>query len=101
HLEVWQSDTGELLSQEYAYGATYTGGLAIAVGDFDGSGKADIAVAPESGGPARIRVLSGTLTDILDIEVYQDDYRGGASVAMRDVDGSGTDQVLVNLDVNG
>ncbi len=101
HLRVWQGDTGELLSQEFAYASTYTGGLSIAVGDFNGDGKDDIAVGPESGGPARIRILSGTLADIKDIEVYQDDYRGGTSVAMRDVDGSGSDEVLVDLDANG
>ena len=100
HLKVWHDATGELMSQEFAYGASYTGGLSIAVGDFNGDGKDDIAVAPESGGPARIRILAGDLTDIRDIEVYQDNYRGGTTVAMRDVDGSGTDEVLVNLDVN-
>ena len=101
HLRVWQGDTGELLSQQFAYASSYTGGLSIAVGDFNGDGKDDIAVGPETGGPARIRVLSGTLADIKDIEVYQDDYRAGTSVAMRDVDGSGSDEVLVDLDANG
>jgi hypothetical protein len=101
HLKVWNNATGQLMSETFAYAANYTGGLSVAVGDFNGDGKADIAVGPETGGPARIRVLSGTLADMKDIEVYQDDYRGGTSVAMRDVDGSGLAEVLVDVNAGG
>jgi hypothetical protein len=101
HLRVWHDATGQLAAETFAYAGSYTGGLVIAAGDFDGDGKADIAVGPQSGGPARIRVLSGTLADMKDIEVYQDSYRGGTEIAMRDVDGSGLAEVLVGVNAAG
>ncbi|HEX4590516.1 MAG TPA: FG-GAP-like repeat-containing protein [Gemmataceae bacterium] len=101
HLRVWHDGTGQLMGETFAYNGTFIGGLSVAVGDFDGDGKADIAVGPQTGGPARIRVLSGNLTDIKDIEVYQDSYRAGTSVAMRDIDGNGEAEVLVTINANG
>jgi hypothetical protein len=101
HLRVWHDATGQLLAQAMVYGTIFTGGLSVAVGDFNGDGQADIAVGPQTGGPARIRVLSGTLSDLKDIEVYQDSYRGGTSLAMRDLDGSGLAEVLVSVNNNG
>jgi hypothetical protein len=99
HLRVWSK--GQLVAESYAYAAAYTGGISVAVGDFDDDGKADIAVGPMTGGPARVRVLSGALAPIKDIEVYQDDYRGGTTVAMRDIDGDGAAELLVSVNANG
>ncbi|HEY1377553.1 MAG TPA: FG-GAP-like repeat-containing protein [Gemmataceae bacterium] len=101
HLRVWSGATGQLLAEGFAYAPSYTGGLSVAAGDFDGDGKADIAVGPLNGGPARVRVLSGTLAPLKDIQVYQDDYRGGTTIAMRDTDGDGSAELLVAVKAHG
>jgi hypothetical protein len=101
HLKVWLDGTSQMIGETFPYDASFTGGLSIAVGDFNGDGKADIAVGPQTGGPAYIRVLNGSLAPIKDIEVYQDDYRGGTTLAMRDLDGSGMAEVLTTINATG
>jgi hypothetical protein len=101
HLKVWLDGTSQMIGEAFPYDASYTGGLSLATGDFNGDGKIDIAVGPLTGGPAYIRVLNRALAAIKDIEVYQDDYRGGTTLAMRDLDGSGLAEVLTTINANG
>ncbi|HEY8504290.1 MAG TPA: VCBS repeat-containing protein, partial [Gemmataceae bacterium] len=74
-----------------AFEETFTGGVFVATGDFNGDGVADIVVSPDVTGGPRVRVLSGTdpanvvLADFFGIEDVN--FRGGARVGVGDVNG--------------
>lgn len=100
HLRVWTA-TGVAVRETFVYGAASANGLSIAAGDFDGDGKAEIAISPQTGGPALVRVLNANLAAIKDINVFENDYRGGTTIAMRDTNGDGMAEVLVGVRQNG
>lgn len=100
HVRVW-TGTGVAVRETFVYGAASTNGLSVAAGDFDGDGKADIAISPQIGGPALVRVINANLAAIKDINVFENDYRGGTTIAMRDTNGDGRAEVLVGVRQNG
>ena len=78
------------------FGAAFTGGYAVAAGDFTGDGKADVAVSQSDAGAGRVRVFSGA--DLIDPFVWAptavaafdgigDPNGGGAVLAAGDVSG--------------
>jgi hypothetical protein len=85
--------------------AGYAGGLNVAVGDMDGDGFAELAVAPDYGTAAHVEVWSGAA---LSTGVYASNLPlianwfalppsdpSGARLAMRDMTGNGLDELIV------
>jgi hypothetical protein len=73
-----------------------TNGMFVSVGDFTGSGKADIAVGYVSNGVARVRVVSGQNNGrmLMTSFGFTQVAAGGVPVTMRDLTGSGRQSVI-------
>ncbi|WP_168218790.1 SdrD B-like domain-containing protein [Limnoglobus roseus] len=72
------------------YEASFTGGVNLAVGDFNGDGKPDIIVGAEAGGGPRAQVFSGLdLSVLYNSFAYESTFTGGVRVAAQDVNGDG------------
>lgn len=98
HVRVMRPD-GTVVSQFFAYPASWRLGLKTAVGDVTGDGQADIVTAPQSGGP-NIRVFTnGTLQS--QFMAYTAAFRGGVELAVADVDADGTAEIITGPKVNG
>ncbi|OWK38679.1 SdrD B-like domain-containing protein [Fimbriiglobus ruber] len=90
----------------------FSGGLNIAAGDFNGDGKADIVVAADTGGGPRIQILNisaflpgaaaGTPKVLADFMGIADpSFRGGTRVAVGDLNGDGTPDLVVAAGTGG
>ena len=104
-VRVIDGATGNDLAFSSTYEAAFTGGLYLAVGDVDGDGKAELAVSPDQGGGGRVQIFTvanGTLT-LRDNFFGIDDpnFRGGARVALGDVDGDSRLDLIVGAGFGG
>jgi hypothetical protein len=85
-----------------AYRSSFTGGVRVAVGDWDGDGVADIITAPGAGGGPHVRVFSGDDHSLLDgFFAYRSSFTGGVFVAAGDVNGDGFSDIITGAGAGG
>ncbi len=82
-----------------AFEAGFVGGVFLAAGDIDGDGRDEIAVSPDVGGGGRVQIYSFATNAVVRTDNFFgiDDpaFRGGARVAMGDVNGDGRSDLVV------
>jgi len=86
----------EIISEFLAYPEAFQGGANVALGDFDGDGIDEVAVAPGNAGSPLIKLFEPN-GDSMDKDFYAFDQndKGGASIAAGDFDGDGIDELIV------
>ena len=81
----------------------FRGGVFVAAGDLNGDGKSEIIVTPDQNGGPRVLVFDGAtggqLASFLGIQ--DDNFRGGARVAVGDINADGTPDLLVAAGFGG
>ena len=111
-VRVYDGKTGTELVEFAAFEASFTGGVNLAAGDFNGDGKADIVVSADTGGGPRVRVFDAAqyqagadpakgrlLADFFGIADTK--FRGGARVAVGDLNHDGTADLVVSAGQGG
>ncbi len=100
-VQLFNGATIAVIGSGYPFGAGFTGGVTLAVGDLNGDGRADIVTGQASGGGG-VRVFSGTDYSLLLSQTpFGPGYTGGLNVAAGDVDGDGRVEVIVAQAVGG
>ena len=102
-VRIFDGKTGGLIREFAAYESSFTGGVFVAAGDYNGDGLADVVTTPDEGGGPRVRIFSGkdgsVLADFLGID--DANFRGGARVAVGDVNGDGKADLIVGAGFGG
>jgi uncharacterized delta-60 repeat protein len=87
------------------YEPSFTGGLYVTVGDFDGDGVPELVVSPDAGGGARVQIFSlvnGSLVQKDNFFAIDDpNFRGGCRVAVGDFNGDGVPDLAVGAGTGG
>ena len=98
HVRVFDLE-GNVESEFFAFDKKLRSGLFVAVGDVDGDGVEEIAVSTDAGGGARVGVFDKAGAQIGETILPFEDLEGERSVrvALGDVDGDGSDEVIVSL----
>jgi hypothetical protein len=82
--------------------SSFTGGVRVATGDFNQDGVDDIVTAPGFGGSARIQVTDGkTGATLGSFFAFEPTFRGGAYVAVGDVNGDSIPDIIVGAGDGG
>ncbi len=96
-----------------AYAETFTGGVAIAAGDIDGDGRADIVTGAGAMGGPHVKVFDGhdvtastppgdvTVPATRSFFAYEPDFLGGVTVAVADVNADGAADIVTGAGVGG
>lgn len=94
-IRVFDGRTLGLLTQFVAYDPPYDLGTFVAAADITRDGRAVVAVGPGPGGPPHVKLFDIAAGKLLDeIFPYGKELRCGARVALADVDGDGTADLI-------
>lgn len=95
-VRIFTSNGKQVYKEFTAYGSTLRAGVQVAAGDVNGDGKDEIVTGAGTGTAPHVRVFSGTTGKPLTkgFFAYTSTLRVGVSVAVGDVDGDGTQDII-------
>ena len=98
-VRVYSAQTGAELFHFLAYEPQFRGGVRVAVGDVLGDGDQEIVTVPGPGTTPLVKVFSGSDGAVIgEFPATPATYRGGLSVAVGDVSGTGHDEIITASD---
>ncbi len=102
HVRVLRQDGSEI-SHFFAYDTGMHSGITVTVGDLDNDGTAEIVTAPQLGGAPHVRVfdMNGNPKFTPGFFAYDENFRGGVSLAIGDPDGDGYNEIITGAGPGG
>jgi hypothetical protein len=98
-VRVFASSSGAQLAAFFPFGASYLGGVRVAVGDVNGDGVPDVIVGAGPGAGPHVKVFDGrTFQEIASFFAYDPGFQGGVFVAAGDVNGDGKADIITGAD---
>jgi hypothetical protein len=91
-----------IIKEFFAFDPAIRAGARVAVGDFNGDGRADIAAGTGAGTASQVALFDGSTLAVLNrFAPFESVFTGGVSLAAGDVNGDGRAEVIVSAANNG
>ena len=95
-VKAFRGSDGAEIYRFLAYDIRFGGGVTVAIGDIDGDGRGEIITGTETNGPAHVKIFrGGDAAELGSFLAFDPRFRGGVSVAARDLDGDGRNEILI------
>lgn len=94
HVRMFSTDGRALTPGFFAFGKGVENGGELASVDIEGDGKKEIVVASGAGTLPFVRIFDQDGHFVRQFLAYERNYRGGVSVAARDFDGDGIEEIV-------
>ncbi len=102
HVRVFDGQDGTPLDSFFAYNPAFFGGVCVAAADLNGDGRAEIITAADAGGGPHVRVFDvADQRELFSFFAYNSRFTGGVRVAMGDVNGDGTPDIVTTPGTGG
>ncbi len=92
---------GNPMSSFFAYDPGFRGGISVGAADVNGDGVDEIITGAGAGGGPHVRIFSAGGNDMGGFFAFDPGFHGGVTVAGADVDGDGTDEIIVGAGAGG
>ena len=93
--------TGQTLGSFFAFDPAFRGGVNVAAGDLDGTGKARVVAGAGTGGGPQVRVFDLAGVALSSFFAFDPAFRGGVNVAAGDVTGTGKAAIIAGAGTGG
>ena len=102
-IQIIDGANGKVLFSAFPFESSFQGGLFIAAGDVNRDGYDDIAVSADVGGGPRVTIYSGKDFTLMAnwFAIADPAFRGGARIALGDVDGDGYADLAAGAGLGG
>ena len=101
-IAVLNSQTGAVMESFFAFDPAFTGGVFVAVSDFNGDGILDIIAGAGAGGGPEVRIFDGSNLNILKaFFAYDQSFTGGVTVAAQDFNADGILDIVTGAGAGG
>ncbi len=100
-VRAFNAATGEQLVEFLAYESTFRGGVVVAAGDTDGDGRDEIVTGTGPGGGSAVSVFRADGAPVGRFLAGDAGDRGGAAIALGDVDGDGKAEIVAGSGPGG
>ncbi|MFH2062827.1 MAG: S8 family serine peptidase [bacterium] len=95
------TEDGLFIRSFSAFPVGFSGGMSLALGNFDGTRHSSIVVGAGLGGGPHVRIFDLNTKPIGGFFAYDEGFRGGIEVATGDVNGDGLDEIVTGAGPGG
>jgi len=102
HVKVFDGATNAIISQWYAYPASFTGGVYVAAGDIGNDGNIEVVTGAGAGGAPVVAVWNPYTGALLaQFMAYAEDFTGGVRVGINDGNSDSIADILTGAGPGG
>ncbi|HYH67909.1 MAG TPA: VCBS repeat-containing protein, partial [Urbifossiella sp.] len=95
HVKVFDGAGGAELASFFAFDSAFRGGVLVAAGDVDGDGAVEVVAVAGDAGASHVKTFDGTGREERSFFAFDQALRIRLRIAAADVNGDGTDDLVV------